>query len=434
MNDNTVNWKRNLVVMWITQFLSICGFSLALPFAPFYFRECLGVVSESDIRMYAALSAAAANLSFAVMSPIWGSLADRFGRKTMVLRATFGGAFVLAAIGFIHTIQSYFVLRLLQGVFTGTMSASLTLVVSCAPKERSGFALGVLSSSVFSGQMMGLFLGGLLATHFGYRAAFKIAGLVLFISAFLVLFGAQEHFKRPAIMSHPLVREFNIHEIWRKLRPAIGLLLICAFANTARLLDYSQFPLYVEMLNGGSSVSGAARWTSLVMCMGSIGAMLSGFVLGRLVDRHSAKVAYYSAAGAAIFMLGIAVIPWALRGLPPCVIGGSPSFVWPVVVLMPLRFCFIFCSAGLEPVWNMWLSRQTANKDKGAMFGWAGTFRSIGGIGAHLLAGLLVYFGGIRTLFFVAPFLLLSLIPLVKSLQKGINARIKALDMVSGDE
>jgi len=98
-----VNWKTNLVVIWISQLLSIAGFFFALPFGPYYIQE-LGVHDPAKIKFWVALFGAGPPLSLAVFSPIWGTLADRYGRRLMLLRANLGGAIILSLMG-IYTLK-----------------------------------------------------------------------------------------------------------------------------------------------------------------------------------------------------------------------------------------------------------------------------------------------------------------------------------------
>jgi len=427
VEDGDGTWRRNLAVMWVTQFLSLMGFSMSMPFTPFFLRE-LGVADEGHVKAYAALAAALANLALAVMAPLWGLLADRFGRKAMVLRANFGAAIIVGLMGVAPSLSVFLLLRFLQGMFTGTMSASMTLVVSCTPVRRQGLALGILSSSVFSGDMAGLFLGGLLSSAFGFRQTFFLSGLTLGFSGLLVLWLARERFVRRRVDAAAAARRPSWRLRLAVLLPAAPLFGLFILSTTARYLDNSQYPLFVEMLNGGKEVPGAARWVSLVLCMGSIGAMVSGFVLGRLVDAYPTQVARFGAAGAALFMALMAVVPFALGGLPRVSlspgVGLWSSAAWAVVALMPLRFAMAFCAAGLEPVLNAWLSRITPPDRKGVMFGWAVTFRSIGAILAHSSAGVVAYFLGINAIFLVGPVLFLVLLPLIQRTWKRLEARL----------
>ncbi|MFA6930250.1 MAG: MFS transporter [Lentisphaeria bacterium] len=411
--------------MWISQFLSMVGFSISLPFAPFYIRA-LGVVDEGHVRIFAALSAAISNVTFAVMAPIWGILADRYGRKNMVLRANFGGAVIVALMGLAPNVSWFLLLRGLQGVFTGTVSASMTLVASSTPNHRQGFALGFLSTSVFSGDMAGLFIGGILAEMFGYRASFYISGLMLAFSGCLVLAFAREQFIPPLIKAGRRVFgkiSFNWHE-WRCfLKPALPLFVLYIFSTLARYLDNSQFPLFVEYLNGGPGAPNTPRLTSWVLGMGSIGAMISGIVLGHWVDKYPTKVAKIASSGAAVFM-GLMLLTSLLLSLPRREFL-EMSITLPILCLMPLRFLMIFFSAGLEPVWNTWLSKTTMPERKGLMFGLASTFRSFGCILAHTMAGVLACYFGVISLFVVGPILFLLIIPLLAYYEKAITDRME---------
>ena len=95
--ESWVNWKKNLAVIWLSQFLSIMGFSFAMPFAPYYIQD-LGVTDPVRLKLWISVFAAAAPLTLAVFSPVWGALADRYGRRIMLLRANFAGAVVVVAV------------------------------------------------------------------------------------------------------------------------------------------------------------------------------------------------------------------------------------------------------------------------------------------------------------------------------------------------
>ena len=191
-----VNWKTNLVIIWISQLLSIAGFFFALPFGPYYIQE-LGVHDPVKIKFWVALFGAGPPLSLAIFSPIWGTLADRYGRRLMLLRANFGGMIILCLMGTVQSVEALIALRLVQGVFTGTVIAAQAMVAAYTPERRSGVALGSLSAAVYMGSMTGAFVGGMFAEYFGYRYAFFGSGTLLLVAGLLVLFGAKEDFIKP---------------------------------------------------------------------------------------------------------------------------------------------------------------------------------------------------------------------------------------------
>ena len=179
------SWKRNLSAIWVAELVAIAGFSFVFPFLPYYVQE-LGITDLKQVEVWSGLLLVAQAIPMAVFSPIWGALADRYGRKIMVERAMFGGAIVLAAMGLVQNVQQLLVLRAIQGALTGTVAAATTLVASSTPRERAGYALGLLQMAVWVGASLGPLLGGVVSDTWGYRAAFFVTGALLFIAGLLV--------------------------------------------------------------------------------------------------------------------------------------------------------------------------------------------------------------------------------------------------------
>src|SRR5205823_6634937 len=152
---------------------------------------------ESQALWSGAVNAGGAAV-MAISAPLWGIIADRYGRKPMVLRAMFAGSVTIALMSLAQRPWHLLVLRFFEGAFTGTVTASTTLVASTTPRERMGFGLGMMQMAVFSGSSVGPLLGGVLGDRLGYRPTFVVAGSMLFISAILVLTLVREEFTRPA--------------------------------------------------------------------------------------------------------------------------------------------------------------------------------------------------------------------------------------------
>ena len=416
----TAFWRQNLVVVWISQFISLMAFSLSVPFTPFYIRF-LGVGEETEVKLYSALASALGSLTFAVMAPIWGLLSDRFGRKSMLLRANFGGMVVLALMGLAPSVGFFVFMRMMQGMFTGTMSAAMTLVSCGTPKHRQGFALGVLSAGVYSGDMTGQFLGGVLVEWYGYRTAFILSAILLMLSGLLVAWLVRETFVPPTKTTRHAPAGHRLAALATAIRPCLPLYVLLAFMMLARMLDNSQMPIFVELLNGGIGVEGAARWTGRVAGIASLGAMLSGLLIGRLLDRlPPERIAKTAAIGAAIAMGLIAILPTALLKMERFdVLGGSMAPA--VLMLLPLRFLMIFFSAGLEPVSNYWLAKITPGDKKGIIFGCAVSWRSIGAVLGPLLGGLISIQIGVVAIFIFGPLFFLLLVPIINWSRKTLT-------------
>ena len=175
---SSARWRRNLAALWFAQFTAIFGFSFAFPFLPLYLRQ-LGVHDPGQLAVWTGLAAGASGASLAVMSPIWGILADRYGRRAMLLRAMIGGAATVGLMGFARGPIDLVVLRFAQGATAGTVAAATALVATGTPRERVGWALGVLTSAVAVGSALGPLVGGVAASILGVRAIFWSGGVLL---------------------------------------------------------------------------------------------------------------------------------------------------------------------------------------------------------------------------------------------------------------
>jgi MFS transporter, DHA1 family, multidrug resistance protein len=178
-------WRRNLVVLFLAQTLSVVGFALVFPFLPLYVAE-LGVRTRGSVELWSGLAYSSQAISMLLLAPVWGALADRFGRKMMIQRAQFGGALVLGAMAFARSAEELVLLRMIQGMITGVIPASSALVAATAPRERAGWALGWMQASVWVGTAVGPLVGGLLADTLGFHAAFLVTGALLVVSGMAV--------------------------------------------------------------------------------------------------------------------------------------------------------------------------------------------------------------------------------------------------------
>ena len=178
------SWRRNLAVLWFGTFMAGIGFSEVMPFLSLYV-DSLGHFTHNELSLYSGLAFAASYLVTAIASPLWGKLADRTGRKLMLVRASAGMAIVFILMGLVTNVWQLIGLRLLQGVFSGYISNANALIATQVPKRKSGQALGTLVTGNVSGALLGPLLGGTLASFFSYRVTFFITG-ALFVGVFLV--------------------------------------------------------------------------------------------------------------------------------------------------------------------------------------------------------------------------------------------------------
>lgn len=298
-------WRRTLYTVWITQFVAVLGFAFVIPFIPYYIQE-LGITDVKKAGMWAGLVTSAQAVSMALMAPVWGALADRYGRKLMVLRASFAGAVVMSLMGLVTNVQQLVVLRFIQGMLTGTVAATTTLVASTVPRERAGMALGSLQTAIFLGISLGPLLGGVSGDTLGYRPSFWITGGLLFVSGILVMLFVREDF-------HPVS---DVARTGRtnyaqavKLVLASGPLL-AVFASRillrvgTRALD-PVLPLFVQTLLPAGAQAGTT--TGIIAAVAGLGAAVGSPVIGGWSDRLGRRRLLIACAAAA----GTCYIPQA---------------------------------------------------------------------------------------------------------------------------
>jgi len=342
-------WRRTLYTLWVTQFIAVAGFSFVTPFVPYYIQE-LGVTDLAQVGLWAALVTSAQAISMALVAPLWGALADRYGRRLMVLRATFGGAIILALMGFVVNVQQLVVLRFIQGIFTGTVPATMALVASTAPKERSGMAMGSLQTAVYLGVSLGPLLGGISGDTFGYRPSFWITGALLFISGILVAVFVHEDFKPVQDLS----RSGRLSYGRALLLVLASAPLMAAFASRIMLRVGNQaispiLPLFVQTLLPAGATVGTL--TGIIAGVSSLGSAISAPLIGSWSDRFGQRRLLIICALAA----GVFYLPQA--------------FVHDPRTLIFWQFCSGFAIGGTLATLTALLAKLTPKGREGVVFG-----------------------------------------------------------------
>ena len=325
-----VQWRRTLYVSWVTQFFAVMGFSFVMPFIPYYIQE-LGITDLKQVGWWAGLVTSAQALSMALMAPMWGALSDRYGRKLMVQRAMFSGAVVLSLMALVTSVQQLLVLRFVQGMLTGTVSASTALVASITPKEHAGKTLGSLQTASFLGVSFGPLLGGILGDSLGYRPSFLVTGGLLLLSGILVTFLIHEDFHPSEDVLRGSARGYGATA---RVLAAGGLLAIFAVRIVMRIGSRvlgPVLPLFVQtIVPVGAPVASA---TGLIAAGSALGSAVGSPLIGRWGDRYGhRRMLVLSAIAAGICFIPQAAVnsPWTLvfwQILSGFAVGGTISTI-----------------------------------------------------------------------------------------------------------
>lgn len=298
----STSWRRTLAVVWIAEFIALIGFSMVLPFLPLYVQE-MGVTDEAQVKFWSGILLSGHAVTMAIFGPIWGSVADRYGRKLMLQRATFGGALVLTLMGFARTPLQLLLLRIIQGSLTGTVPAATALVASVVPRERTGSALGLLQMGMYAGVSIGPLVGGVVADTLGYSYAFLITGGCLFLAGLGVLLFVHEGFQPPEPDAAGDRRRWwaGLVDVVRSRDPLVPLAVRFLTRMGARAVG-PVLPLFVVALMPPSSSMGVATMTGIVTAANSVASSGGAALLGRTGDRVGyRRVLLLSALAAGLF-------------------------------------------------------------------------------------------------------------------------------------
>jgi DHA1 family multidrug resistance protein-like MFS transporter len=379
-------WRKNLFVLWGTQFLAMLGMNLVVPFLPFFVRE-LGVLTDPDVAFWSGAAFAGTFLSAFVATPFWGTLGDRYGRKAMVVRAIFGLALSQVFIGLSQNVYQLVAFRLLQGAISGFIASSLALVSTNTPKDKIGYALGVLQSSTASGMVLGPFVGGLLADVIGYRPIFFITAVLCAIGGFLVALLVRETTpRRPDGVRDTVGDNIRLMFANRQLRIA-GLSLVAAQA--AVLMIEPVFALFIESFD--TETEYLSTLTGAIFSIAGIFMIVSAPWWGKRSDRSGQKKNLILALGSvsAVYAGHALATNLFQLGILRAFLGFARGAILP----------------GLYAIVNI----HAPTDRRGGMMAIAASFTLLGNTIGPLLGGIVAGRLGVRTAFIAASCILMAL-------------------------
>ncbi len=373
-------WRRNLYVLCGSLFFVMVAMSMIMPFLPLYIQQDFGIEDPHQVTAWAGIIFGANFLTAGLVSPIWGNLADKHGRKIMILRSGFFMSITMAMTGFAGSLWQLLALRLLNGLVGGIIPASTALVASSVPKERIGWATGLLQSFITAGTIMGPLFGGVLAEKIGFRMIFVITGCVLLLATLVITFTVKENFVPPEKKERSSLREDFQMIFSSKELPA--LFFVTVMIQFALFSIIPVLPIYISQLLGSEGAK-VALWAGIVQaCMG-VANVFASPQLGRLGDRFgSQKVLLFSLLAAAIVF-----IPQ-----------GLVHTVWQLVVL---RFLLGLSLGGLLPSVNALLRRATPVHMVSRVYGYNNSFVSIGSMLGPMIGGFLAGYVSISGVFYM---------------------------------
>lgn len=358
-------WRKNLLILWFGTFMAGIGFSEVMPFLSLYV-DTMGHFSHDELSLYSGLAFAATYLVTALASPLWGKLADRTGRKLMLVRAAAGMAIVFFLMGLAMNVWQLIGLRLLQGVFSGYISNANALIATQVPKEKSDQALGTLVTGNVSGTLLGPLVGGILASFFSYRVTFFITGMLLLSVFILTFFFVHEDFK--PVQKQLMLSTRGVIKRLTNSKLVFGMFVTTMIIQAANNSIAPILALYVRQIMNNSPAT--TFFSGLVAAVPGIATLVAAPLLGKLGDRIGTDRIIIIG-----FVLAIVVyVPMA--------------FVTNVWELIGLRFLIGIANASMLPAVQAILAKNTPYEVTGRVFSWNQSFQALGNVAGPMIGSV----------------------------------------------
>ncbi|OON39564.1 multidrug transporter subunit MdtG [Izhakiella australiensis] len=396
------SWKVNLISIWFGCFFTGLAISQIIPFLPLYVEQ-LGVTDPQSLPLWSGLIFSVTFIISAIVSPLWGSMADSKGRKLMLLRAALGMGLVIFLQAFVTHVWQLFALRALMGLTSGYIPNAMALVAAQVPRERSNWALSTVSTGQICGVIMGPLMGGLLADWVGLRAVFLLTAGLLLITFLVTLF---------------LIKESNFHPV-KKGEKLSGSAVFRSLSNPVLMFSLFFSTLVIQLCNGSVSpiltlfvrqlepeVENIAFVSGMIAAIPGVAALLSASGLGKIGDRIGAQ-RILIAAMALTTVLFVAM--------------SQVSNAWQLGIL---RFLLGFADGAMMPAVQALLLRFSSDQVTGRIFGYNQSFMYLGNVAGPLIGSAVSAVGGFRWVFLAtALVVLINLIQLTVSWRRRKRQR-----------
>lgn len=360
------SWERNVWALALVVFIAFVGFQFFSPFLPLYVIE-LGVPDPTRVALWSGVLTAVTPAVSGLLGPLWGSFADRVGRKMMMIRSLVGFVIIVAAMGLVTSVTQLLILRVLQGVIAGFSVFAMALASVSCPKDKVPVAIGRVQGAQLLSVAVGPAAGGYVASHFGLRYAFFVTAGMCAIALIGLIFLFTEH--RPEAEAAGVTAgagtAFGLREIWgtRGLPLVLGLLFVGQFIDRGLSL---LVPLKVAAL---PEVTRIAATSGEIISLAAICATGSALAAGRLAQRWPAE---------RLLLGGL-----LLGGLPCALMALAPGWQ----SLMLLRCLTGLCLGGALTLAYSLGGTLVSSERRGAAFGWLALSVQVGTAASPLVSG-----------------------------------------------
>ncbi|NHM31476.1 MFS transporter [Neobacillus terrae] len=376
-----LTWKRNLWVLWVGVFFTAASFSMVIPFLPLFLLQ-IGVHQHTE--MWSGLIFSSAFFAGAIASPFWGRMADKYGRKPMIVRAGIALFVIYTLMAFVTNPYEILALRILQGLLSGFIPGAIALIGTNTPTNQVGYALSLISSASAAGQIVGPLFGGGIAQLVGNRWAFATGGIIVGLATLLIIFWVKEENFKPSKEKGSVKKDFKValanHSFLLVL--ILTLVVSCSIMTIEPVL-----PLYIVKLGGSSDK--ASLIAGIVFSLPGIASTLFAPIWGKWADKVGfQRVLFIGLLGGGLGMLAQVMF----------------SHIWGFSMI---RFVFGIFFCAVYPALNGLVVKSTPEDFRGRAFSLSQTSNQLGGMVGPMIGGFLGGIFPVQSVFIVTGILLL---------------------------
>lgn len=379
-------WEKNLAVLWVGALLTCASYTMVIPFLPVYLMQELGL-PKAEVNFWSGITFSITFFFGMVMAPYWGARADKYGRKSMIMRAGISLAIVYIASGLVRNQYELLVVRACHGIVSGFIPGSLSLLASTLPKERSGWGLGLMQAGIAAGTIMGPLFGAGLADLFGMRGSFIVAGANIFLATLAVKYWVYEEVV-PRTVKKKSSFAADIRIAFHN-KALLHMLIMFVTVQACSLMLQPLITLHVGNLMGGN-IDGAVFASGVVFSLAGISGVMASTYWGTM----GSKRGYLPVLVMVLFGAGVTI--------------AMQAFVKNIWLFGTVQFIYGVFIAGAAPSINATIVDHTRAGFRGRAFGLATSFQQMGSMIGPLIGGAVGSILDIQYVFLVAGLMLMS--------------------------
>jgi DHA1 family multidrug resistance protein-like MFS transporter len=375
-------WKRELLILWFGIISSAASYTMVIPFLPLYLLD-LGANPE-NVNFWSGLIFSATFLFGAIMAPVWGAIADKYGQRKMIIRAGFSLAIIYSLGAFVRDPYELLAVRILQGFASGLIPAAMAFASLSAPKNQVGWSLGILQTATAAGSILGPLFGGVSAYFFDIRTSFILAAVPVFLGTLAVCFWVREI---PPAKENYERNMFDDFKIARYNKPLLFMLLIMLLVNMTVMMRQPIITLYVDYL--ASDAARVVLYSGIIFSLAGVAGIIAAPFWGRLGQMSGFyKILTLTLVGAGI-------------------VNTLHLFVGSLWHFGVLQFIYGIFLAGTTPAINTIVAQNTDFNFRGRAMGMVTTANQLGQMSGPLVGGALGLWFSFEIIFVFAGVILL---------------------------